>query len=206
VFPSITLFETFCHKKKVQYLINHLCLRRVWRYQRGNQNPYIEEEQTTQWPKKVQKDKQRPTKHTYTTKDRATRTPLKTGSELRCYGRVSNSCSTSDTRRVNLVPNPVISHERGKDREVFTTSRTYPWSFMTQIFHNGQPSRDGDRKTFEVMTSTYLSFFLSHLMFITLYSYINVLYLYIKYILTEQSINIHRKAFAYFVWLVHFFV
>ena len=31
---------------------------------RGNQNPYIEEEQTTQWPKeKVQKDKQRSTKH-----------------------------------------------------------------------------------------------------------------------------------------------
>jgi hypothetical protein len=28
---------------------------RVWRYQKGNQNPYIEEEQTTQWPKeKVQ--------------------------------------------------------------------------------------------------------------------------------------------------------
>jgi hypothetical protein len=25
-------------------------LRRVWRYQRGNQNQYIEEEQTTQWP------------------------------------------------------------------------------------------------------------------------------------------------------------
>jgi hypothetical protein len=38
-------------------------LRRVWRYQRGNQNPYIEE-QTTQWPKeKVQKDKQWSTKH-----------------------------------------------------------------------------------------------------------------------------------------------
>jgi len=35
-----------------------LTLRGVWRYQRGNQNPYIEEEQTTQWPKeKVQKDK-----------------------------------------------------------------------------------------------------------------------------------------------------
>jgi len=29
----------------------------------GNHNPYIEEEQTTQWPKeKVQKDKQRSTK------------------------------------------------------------------------------------------------------------------------------------------------
>jgi hypothetical protein len=31
----------------------------------GNQHPYIEEEQTAQWPKeKVQKDKQRSTKHT----------------------------------------------------------------------------------------------------------------------------------------------
>ena len=38
--------------------------RRVWRYQRCNQNTYIEEEQTTQRPKqKVQKDKQRSTKH-----------------------------------------------------------------------------------------------------------------------------------------------
>ena len=50
--------------------------RRVWKYQRDNQNPYIKE-QTTQWPKeKVQKDKQRSTKHTYKTKDRVTRTPL----------------------------------------------------------------------------------------------------------------------------------
>jgi hypothetical protein len=53
-------------------------IRRVWRYQRGNQNPYIEVEQTTQWPKEqVQKDKQRSTKHRYKTKDRVTRTPLK---------------------------------------------------------------------------------------------------------------------------------
>jgi len=37
---------------------------------------------------------------------------------------------------------------------MFTTSRTYSWSFVTQIFHNGQPSQDGDRTTFEVMTST----------------------------------------------------
>jgi hypothetical protein len=37
----------------------------------GNQNPYIEEEQTTQWPtEKVQKDKQRSIKHTHKTKDR----------------------------------------------------------------------------------------------------------------------------------------
>ena len=68
------------------------------------QNPYIEEEQITQWPKeKVQQEKQRSTKHTHKTKDRVTRTPLKTGGELRCSGSVRSSCSTSDTRRVNLV-------------------------------------------------------------------------------------------------------
>ena len=39
-------------------------LRRVWRHQMGNQNPYIEEEQAIQWSKeKVRKDKQRSTKH-----------------------------------------------------------------------------------------------------------------------------------------------
>jgi len=44
---------------------------------RDNKNPYIEEEQTTQWPKeKVQKDKQRSTKHTHKIKDRVKRTPL----------------------------------------------------------------------------------------------------------------------------------
>ena len=65
-------------------------VRRVWRYQRGNQIPYIEEEQTTQWPKeKVQKDKQRSTKHTYKSKDRVTRTPLKTGGELKSSGMVN---------------------------------------------------------------------------------------------------------------------
>ena len=64
----------------------------------------MEEEQTTQWPKgKVQKNKQRSSKHTYKTNDRVTRTPLKIGGEL----RVGSSCSTSDTRRVNLVTNPV---------------------------------------------------------------------------------------------------
>jgi hypothetical protein len=108
--------------------IQHI-LRKSWRYQRDNQNPYIEEEQTTQWPKeKVQKDKQRSTKHTYKTKNRVTRTPVKTGGELRCPGRVGSSCSTSGTRRANLVTNPVISREWGKQREIFTTSGTYPLS------------------------------------------------------------------------------
>ena len=132
----------------------HRQQRRVWRYQRGNQKPYIEE-QTTQWPKeKVQKDKQRSKKHTYKTKDRVTRTPLKTGGELRCSGRVSSYCSTSDTRRVNLVTNPAISREWGKDRRVFKTNGTYMWSFVTQIFHSSEPSHGVDRNIFEVMAST----------------------------------------------------
>jgi hypothetical protein len=41
-------------------------------------------------------------------KDRVT---LKTAGELRCSGMLSSSCSTSGTRGVNLVTNPVISHE-----------------------------------------------------------------------------------------------
>jgi len=74
--------------------------RRVWRYQRGNQNPYIEEEQTTQWPKeKRKKDKQRSTKHTHKIKDRVTRTPLKTGDERRC-----SSCTKMVVNRnINAV-------------------------------------------------------------------------------------------------------
>jgi hypothetical protein len=47
-------------------------------------------QQTTQWPKeKVENDNQRSTKHTYKTKGRVTRAPLKTGGELRCSGRVT---------------------------------------------------------------------------------------------------------------------
>ena len=57
-------------------------IRRVWRYQRGNQNPYIEEEQTTQWPKE-KSTKGQTTIHI--TEDRVTQTPLKTGGGLRSY-------------------------------------------------------------------------------------------------------------------------
>jgi hypothetical protein len=37
-------------KKQVTKMKQKVSFRRVWRYQRGNQNLYIEE-QTTQWPK-----------------------------------------------------------------------------------------------------------------------------------------------------------
>ena len=58
-------------------------IRIVCRYQLGFQHPYIEEGQTTQCPKeKVQKDKQRSTKHRHKAKDRLTRTQLKTRDAL----------------------------------------------------------------------------------------------------------------------------
>ena len=58
----------------------------------------MKDKQTTQSPKeKIQKDKQRSTKHAHETKDRVTRTPLKTGGERRCSGRVHSPCSTSGT-------------------------------------------------------------------------------------------------------------
>ena len=59
-----------------------------------------------QWP--TEKVKQRSTKHIHKSKDRVTRTPLKTGGEPRCPGRVDNSCSISGTRHVNLVTNRCI--------------------------------------------------------------------------------------------------
>jgi hypothetical protein len=49
----------------------------------------------------------------------------------------------------NMMPKHIC-----ETKETFTTSGTYPWSFVTQIFHNGQSSHGGGRKTLEMMTST----------------------------------------------------
>ena len=48
---------------------------------------------------------------TLKTKDRATRTPLKTGGEIRCSGKVASSCSIGGTCCVTLITNPMKSHE-----------------------------------------------------------------------------------------------
>ena len=74
------------------------------------------------------KDKQRSTKHTHKTKDRVTRTPLKTGGERRCSGRVSSSFSTSGSgiRRVNLITNPFINKK--KQQHTFNV-----YSFMLSL-------------------------------------------------------------------------
>jgi hypothetical protein len=59
-------FTTSMYSDILQHISTSMLHRtRVWIYQRVYQSPYIEEEQTTQWPKEqVQKDKQRSTKHT----------------------------------------------------------------------------------------------------------------------------------------------
>ena len=115
--------------------LQYYALWRVWRYQRVIKIRISKKNRQRNGQKK--KDKQQSTKHTHKTKERVTRTTLQTEGKLRRPGRVSSSCSTNGIRCVNLVTNSVISHERGKNLEVFMTSGTYPRSFVTYIFHNG---------------------------------------------------------------------
>jgi hypothetical protein len=92
MFSIFLIFWLWVYPKKVvpeTCRAHHIKNKMSLMIPKSYQNPYIEEEQTTQWPKeKGQKDKQRSTKHTYKTKDRVTRTLLKTGGDLRCSGRV----------------------------------------------------------------------------------------------------------------------
>jgi hypothetical protein len=65
---------------------------------KGNQNPQIEERQKTQRKKNKRKNNDKQNIHKI--KDLVTLTPLKIGGELRCFGRVRSSCSTSGTRGI----------------------------------------------------------------------------------------------------------
>ena len=56
----------------------------------------------------ISSDNSNSTKH-YTEKDGRTQTPLKTGGEHRCSGRVGSSCSTSGTLRVTLIASTKIT-------------------------------------------------------------------------------------------------
>ena len=53
------------------------------------------------------------------------------GVELSCSGIVISSCSTSGTRRLTLVTNPLRSNECGKDWITIMTNGTYLWSIVT---------------------------------------------------------------------------
>ena len=80
VYKTIVLYVQIGEALKHDLELMVTYVRRIWRYRSGNQNPYIEKKQTTQWPnEKAQKDKQRSTNHIHKTKDRVTRTPQKPG-------------------------------------------------------------------------------------------------------------------------------
>jgi hypothetical protein len=130
-------------------------LRRAWRYQRGNQNQNIAE-QTTQRPKeKVQKDKQRSIKHTYKTKDRVTRTSLKTGGELWCTGSASMFIygywcftrflyhtmfvSTTATYKTSNTFLPTPEHTSSHHRSAVSHEFTSPLSRVTRVHIIAQP-------------------------------------------------------------------
>ena len=49
----------------------------------------------------------------------------------------------SGTRRVNLVTNPIISRDCGKDQEVFYDKWNISVVIFTQTFHSGQTSHGG---------------------------------------------------------------
>ena len=73
---------------------------------------------------KEHKEKQRSTKHTHKIKDRVTRTPLKTGSEVMCSGRVSTTYFSACLTKTCFCQNriyfkviflqKVVLHERYK--------------------------------------------------------------------------------------------
>jgi hypothetical protein len=59
---------------------------------------------------------------THKTKDRVTRTSIKTGGELRCSERVDSSCATSGIRRVTLT-----SGDLGHNPKYISVSTTYEY-------------------------------------------------------------------------------
>jgi len=80
--------------------------------QRGNQKPQIEGH-TTQWQKKKNKRTNYDLQNiTQKTKDRATRTPLKTEVERRYSGRVGSLSSTCGTRDAILVTNAKLMERK----------------------------------------------------------------------------------------------
>jgi len=68
--------------------------------------------------------------------------PLKNRGELMCSGKVNRCYSISGTRRATHCC---------KEVQVMIANRTYPRSFMTQIFRNGH---GGDTKTNDFKITT----------------------------------------------------
>ena len=68
--------------------MRHLCILKISNGQSESVNRRTD---NTMAKRNEQKDKQHSTKHTHKTKERITRTPLKTGVELGCSGRAGST-------------------------------------------------------------------------------------------------------------------
>ena len=101
---SLFHFTITCFVCQLNCLFHKSCLRKIWGYQRGNQNPQFKERQTTQWSKEKDKRTNNDLQNiTRKTKDLSSTNTTKNGDELRCSGKVDNFCSTSGTHRITLV-------------------------------------------------------------------------------------------------------
>jgi hypothetical protein len=85
--------------------------RRVWRYKRNNHICKSKDRRHNGQKKKDKRTNNDLQNTTQKSKDQATWTPLRTGDELRCSGRVCSSCSTSDTLVADLVKITQISSD-----------------------------------------------------------------------------------------------
>ena len=77
----------------------------------GQSEAVNQRKEKRQWPK-------RPILHYAENKRLGNTNPTK-----RSFRRISSFCSISDTRRVTLVRNPMISHERKKKDGIVTTTK-----------------------------------------------------------------------------------
>jgi hypothetical protein len=84
----------------------------------------------TKWPK----EKQRLTKHTHKTKYQVTLTSLKTGGELRCCGRVSSSCSTSESSLCHLLTLRAWCSLASMTFRYMYTSMTFRYMYTSMTF------------------------------------------------------------------------
>ena len=85
-------------------------IRKLWRYQRRNQKPLIEDGHKIQWRKGKKTTNSDLPNTTQKTKYRATRTPLKTDSELSWFRMVGSLCSTCcSCVTFGSYHNPVLS-------------------------------------------------------------------------------------------------
>jgi hypothetical protein len=75
-------------------------------------------------------------KHTHTTTDRVAWTPLKTGTEFRCFGRVSSyCCTTSDTCcdiPIGTTSSEIMYQLRDMYSKTFSSSR-HKWLWLSYL-------------------------------------------------------------------------